>query len=389
MKAMPDMAQRQGRNEQPDTGIELGPCANHVSARLLDIQAEPEPACRCGGAACAECQATRVAECLAVDRAKKLFGADYANVRPHSASQAIEMIRDALLQYGDVVLDIAALRAEPGKAARRHKSQSGEIDYARLRALARKHRPRIISARFPDDCRALDFALLRSVADEIEACLHIDITPVAGMIAAGLYPNPVGIADVVTAATDGSLRGPAGGMILAKSRRDLEYRIAAAVMARLPASTAASTSAGASFAAKAQAFKEALDDGFIFYQCSVLANAAAMLDVFAARGHDIVGDRNHDASFTIGLHEGETAERLAARLAQAGIHVGIDTACPAGRSGMQIGASAITTRGFRLAEAKALASLVCDLLDRPEDALTAARVRREVGRLRQRFPVPA
>jgi glycine hydroxymethyltransferase len=385
MKAMPAMAQGQGRNGQPDAGIELAPFANHVSARLLDIQAEPERTCYCGGSACAECQAARVDECLAVDRAKKLFGAGYANVRPHCASQAVEVVHTALLQYGDKLLDIAGLRAVSGKATHRHKAQSGEIDYARLRALAKKHRPRLVTARFPDACRALDFPLLRAVADEIEARLHVDITPVAGMVAAGLYPNPVGMADVVTVGTDGSLRGTAGGVILARSHQALGDRIDAAAAACAPA--------GASFAAKAQVFKEALDDGFISYQCSVIANAAAMLEVFAARGHDIVGNRNHDASFTIGLrgkeHEGETAARLAARLEQAGIHVGINTACPAGDAGMQIGASAITTRGFRLAEAKALASLVCDLLERPDDALTAARVRREAWRLCQRFPVPA
>lgn len=381
MKAMPAMAQRQGRSRQPDAGIELAPFANHVSTRLLDIQAEPERTCHCGGAGCAVCLAARLDECLAVDRAKKLFGAGYANVRPHCASQAVKVVHTALLQYGDKVLDVAGVRVEPGKAAQRRKAQSGEIDYARLRALARKHRPRLISARFPDACRALDFPLLRAVADEFDACLHIDITPVAGMIAAGFYPNPVGVADVVTAATDGSLRGPAGGVILARSRQELGDRIDAAAAGCAPA--------GVSFAAKAQVFKEALDDGFISYQCSVIANAAAMLEVFAARGHDIVGNRNHDASFTLGLREGETAARLAARLGQCGIQVGIDTACTAGGTGMQIGASAITTRGFRLAEAKTIASLVCDLLDRPEDALTKARVRREAGRLRQRFPVPA
>lgn len=375
------MAQGRGRSGQPDAGIELAPFANHVSARLLDIQAEPERTCHCGGGACAECQAARIDECLAVDRAKKLFGAGYANVRPHCTSQAVEVVCTALLQYGDKVLDIAGLRAGPRRVGHRHKVPSGEIDYARLRELARKHRPRLISARFPDACRALDFTHLRAVADEFEAFLHVDITPVAGMIAAGLYPNPVGVADVVTAATDGSLRGPAGGVILARSGQELGGRIDAAAMA--------CTSAGASFAAKAQAFKEALDDGFVSYQCSVIANAAAMLDVFVARGHDIVGNRNHDASFTIGLREEETAARLAARLGQCGIHVGIDTACTTGGTGMQIGASAITTRGFRLAEAKTIASLVCDLLARPEDALTKARVRREIGRLRQRFPVPA
>ncbi len=380
MKAMPAMAQRQGRSGQPDAGIELAPYANHISARLVDIQAEPERTCHCGGA-CVECQAARIDECLAVDRAKKLFGAGYANVRPHCASQAVEVVHTALLQYGDKVLDIAGLRAVSNKPAHRRKTQSGEIDYVRLRTLAKKHRPRLISARFPDACRALDFPLLRAIADEIEARLHMDITPVAGMIAAGLYPNPVGVADVVTAATDGSLRGSAGGVILARSHQELGDRINAA--------SAACTPAGASFAEKAQVFKEALDDGFVSYQCSVIANAAAMVEVFAARGHDIVGNRNHDASFIIGLHEEETAARLAAWLEQAGIHVGIDTACPAGGPGMQIGASAITTRGFRLAEATALASLVCDLLERPDDALTAARVRREARRLRQRFPVPA
>lgn len=381
MKAMPAMTQGRGRSGQPDAGIELAPFANHVSERLLEIQAESERTCRCGGVACAECQAARIEECAAVDRAKKLFGAGYANVRPYCVSQAVDVVHTALLQYGDKVLDIAGLRAESGNAIRRRKTASGEIDYARLHLLARKHRPRIISARFPDACRALDFSFLRTVADEIEAWLHIDITPVAGLIAAGLYPNPIGVADIVTAATDGSLRGPTGGVILARSGQGLEHRIDPAAAACAPA--------GASFAAKAQALKEALDDGFVSYQCSVIANAAAMLEVFAARGHDIVGNRNHDASFTIDLPEGETAARLAVRLARAGIHVDIDTACPAGGTSVQIGASAITTRGFRLAEAKALASLVCDLLERPEDVLTVARVRREAGRLRRRFPVPA
>lgn len=380
---MPVMAQgqgqRQGKSRQPDACIELAPCANHVSARLLGIQAEPERTCHCG--ACAKCQAARIDQCLAVDRAKKLFGAGYANVRPHCASQAIEVVRAALLQDGDKVLDIAGLRVGPGKAAHRNKVQAGEIDYARLRALASTHRPRLISARFPDACRALDFPLLRAIADEFDARLHIDITPVAGMIAAGLYPNPVGVADVVTAATDGSLRGPAGGVILARSH--LEFG------ARIDAAAAACARGGASFAAKAQVFKEALDDGFVSYQCSVIANAAAMLEVFGARGHAIAGNRNHGASFTIELRGEEAAARLAARLEQAGMHVGIDSASPLGGSGMQIAASAITTRGFRLLEAKALAALVCDLMERPDDALTAARVRREAGRLRGRFPVPA
>lgn len=374
------MAQGQGRRGQPDNGIDLAPFANHVSARLLAMREEQEPACHCGRSACAQCQADRVDERLAVERAKKLFGADYANVRPHCASQAVEVVRKALLQTGDMMLDIAGLRAQPGKPVQRRKAASGEIDYARLRALARKHRPRIISARFPDACRALDFPLLRAIADEIDAYLYVDITPVAGMIAAGFYPNPVGVADVVSTATDGSLRGPAGAVILARSRQGFEDRIDTAAMDCV--------SAGAAFAAKAQAFKEALDDGFVSYQSSVIANAAAMLEAFAARGHDIVGNRNHDASFTVGPREGETVALHAARLGKCGIHVGIDTACTTGGAGMQIGASAITTRGFRLAEANALASLVCDLLERPDDTLTAARVRREAGRLRQRFPVP-
>lgn len=375
--------------------IELSPSANHVSARVLELQAAALASqCNdgCSGiTACARCQAARIDECVAIDRVQRLFDAAYANVQPHSAAQAAALVYRALLADGDTVLDLT--RAGGGQGERTHQaaadgktfktvryrlnSHSGEIDEDKLRALARMHRPRMIAARFPDVFRAVNMSKLREIADQIGAYLYIDITQVAALIATGLYPNPIAITDIMTSATDGALRGPPGGVILARPNPGIEAKISATVAAgamREPDKTL--------IAAKAQAFREALDPRFVAYQCQVIANARAMLDVFVARSYRTIGNGEHDASFVVDLADrGFSGEQAAALLTRTGIRVAGAPPCTAAGGGIRIGASAITTQGFAVPQAESVARLICDALDRTGDRAMLVRVRQEVTRL--------
>jgi glycine hydroxymethyltransferase len=359
-----------------------------MSARARELQAAAL-ARRClegcsGPASCTQCQAARIEECVAVDRVKKLFDADYANVRLHSASQAASVVCKALLAGQATVLELNDKRTKrvSDRVAAGAKASRKEIDYGKLSVPATTGKPRMISASYSDACPVLNLSKLRAIADQLGAYLHIDITHVAGPIAAGLYPNPIAIADVVTTATDGTLRGPSGGVILARPNPDVEKKIEATI-----ATEVVQSPHKALIAAKAQAFKEALDADFISYQCQVIANARAMLEVFLARGYRMTGHAGNGASFSIDLSgNGIAGERVARLLKKIRIHVDDPGSCVTA-DGIRIGASAMTTRGFTVAESVSVASLICDVLSDGDEAFFIAHTRREVDRLCKRFPV--
>ncbi len=395
---------RQEARRQEDH-VELIASENYASPAVLAAQgsllsnkyAEGYPGRRYYGG----CEHVDVVETLAIERAKKLFGAEYVNVQPHSGSQANQAVYLAFLKPGDTILGMSLAHGghlshgaavnSSGKLYRAISyglDASEVLDYAELERLALEHNPRIVVAGASAYSLAIDWQRLRRIADEAGALLMADIAHYAGLVAAGLYPNPVGIADVVTTTTHKTLRGPRGGMILAQAEH--ERALNAAIFPGLQGGPLMHV-----IAAKAVALGEALRPEFRDYQVQVVKNAKAMAAALAGRGLRIVSGRTECHMFLVDLRaKGITGKEAEEALGRA--HVTLnknaiphDPQKPAVTSGIRIGTPAITTRGFAEAEAERLARLVADVLEDPAGEATLARACREVTALCAKFPVYA
>ena len=383
--------------------IELIASENYASPAVLAAQgsaltnkyAEGYPGKRYYGG----CEYVDIAEELAIDRAKKLFGAEYANVQPHSGSQANQAVYAAVMKPGDVMLGMSLAHGGhlthgaavnfSGKifqAFHYGLDEDEEIDYDQVEHLAKGHRPKLIVAGGSAYSLTIDWKRFRRIADGVGAKLMADIAHPAGLVAAGLYPSPVGIADFVTTTTHKTLRGPRGGMILAG--KEHEKALNAAVFPQLQGGPLMHV-----IAAKAVAFKEAASKEFRRYQEEVLANARVMAKVLAERGMRIVSGRTDCHLCLVDLRKkGITGKRAEDVLESAHITVNKnaipnDPEKPAVTSGIRIGTPAVTTRGFEEFEAEQVANLIADVIDAPEDEATIARVREQARALCRRFPV--
>ncbi len=386
--------------------IELIASENYASPRVLAAQgsqltnkyAEGYPGKRYYGG----CEYVDVAERLAIDRVKQLFGADYANVQPHSGSQANAAVYMALLSPGDTILGMSL--AHGGHLTHGAKvnfsgklyhavqygidDKTGEIDYGQVEKLAREHKPKMIVAGFSAYSRVVDWQRFREIADSVGAYLFVDMAHVAGLIAAGIYPSPVAIADVTTSTTHKTLRGPRGGLILAKANPDIEKKLNSSIFPGTQGGPLMHV-----IAAKAVAFKEALSPEFKTYQIQVLANARAMVEVIMQRGYKVVSGGTDDHLFLMDLvDKGITGKDAEAALGEAHITVNKnavpnDPQSPFVTSGIRIGTPAATTRGFKEKEVRALAGWVCDILDHMQDPAVRKKVQGEVQKLCARFPV--
>lgn len=328
------------------------------------------------------CEYVDIAEELAVERAKELFGADYANVQPHSGSQANAAVYQALCEPGDTVLGMSLADgghlthgAKPSFSGKTYNAiqygldnATGEVDYAQVEALALEHKPKMIIAGFSAYSRIMDWQRFRDIADKVGAYLMVDMAHVAGLVAAGCYPNPVPIADVVTTTTHKTLRGPRGGLILARANEALEKKFNSAVFPGGQGGPLMHV-----IAAKAISFKEAMSDEFKTYQQQVVVNARAMAATFIERGIDIVSGGTDDHLMLVNLiGKDYTGKDADAALGQANITVNKnavpnDPRSPFVTSGLRVGTPAITTRGFSEAETVELTHWMCDVLASLED----------------------
>jgi glycine hydroxymethyltransferase len=398
-KAIEDEKARQ------EAHIELIASENYTSSRVMAAQgscltnkyAEGYPHKRYYGG----CEYVDVAEDIAIARVKQLFGADYANVQPHSGSQANAAVYMALLQPGDTVLGMSLsdgghlTHGSPvnfsGKiyhAVQYPVNAEGFIDYEQVEALALEHKPKMIVAGFSAYSRVIDWARFREIADKVGAYLMVDMAHVAGLVAAGLYPNPVPYADVVTSTTHKTLAGPRGGIILAKANPELEKKFNSAVFPGGQGGPLMHV-----IAAKAVAFKEALSDEFKETQKQVIKNAQAMVKVMLDRGYKIVSGGTDNHLFLVDLIDKDiTGKDAEAALGRANITVNKNTVpneprSPFVTSGLRMGTPAITTRGFKEAEATMLAGWICDILDDINNETVIGEVKAKVAELTARFPV--
>ncbi len=386
--------------------IELIASENYASPRVMEAQgsvltnkyAEGYPGRRYYGG----CENVDVAEQLAIDRVKQLFGADYANVQPHSGSQANAAVYMALLNPGDVVLGMSLADGGhlthgskvnfSGKLYEAHQyglnPDTGEIDYEQVEALAREHKPKMIVAGFSAYSQIVDWQRFRDIADEVGAWLLVDMAHVAGLVAAGVYPSPVGIADVTTSTTHKTLRGPRGGVILAKSNPEVEKKLNSLVFPGTQGGPLMHV-----IAAKAVAFKEAMEPEFKTYQQQVVTNARAMAEVMQQRGYKVVSGGTENHLFLVDLIEKPmTGKEADAALGAANITVNKnsvpnDPESPFVTSGLRIGTPAVTTRGFGEAECRDLAGWICDVLDDHRNEAVIAAVRDKVLDICRRYPV--
>ncbi len=399
-------AAMEGERRRQEDHIELIASENYTSPRVLAAQgsvltnkyAEGYPGRRYYGG----CEYVDIAEQLAIERARQLFGADYANVQPHSGSQANAAVYLALLAPGDTLLGMSldhgghlthgAKVNFSGKLFNAVQygvvAATGLIDYEQLERLAREHRPKLIVAGFSAYSRVIDFTRFRSIADSVGALLFVDMAHVAGLVAAGLYPNPVPIADVVTTTTHKTLRGPRGGLILARANE--------AITKKLNSMVFPGTQGGPLMhviAAKAVALLEALQPEFRAYQLQVLANARAMSAALAARGLNIVSGGTDNHLFLVDLGKRNfTGKDADAALGAANITVNKnavpnDPRPPSIASGLRIGTPAVTTRGFGEAEVRQVAEWIVEVIEAEGAAAVIERVRGEVLTLCRRFPV--
>ncbi|QGW77992.1 aminotransferase class I/II-fold pyridoxal phosphate-dependent enzyme [Pseudomonas alkylphenolica] len=391
--------------QRQEDHIELIASENYTSPQVMQAQgteltnkyAEGYPGKRYYGG----CEHVDVVEQLAIDRAKQLFGAGYANVQPHSGSQANAAVYLALLQAGDTLLGMSlahgghlthgAKVSASGKlynAVQYGIDANGLIDYDEVERLAVEHKPKMIVAGFSAYSKTLDFPRFRQIADKVGAYLFVDMAHVAGLVAAGLYPNPLPYADVVTTTTHKTLRGPRGGLILAKADPELEKKLNSAVFPGGQGGPLMHV-----IAAKAVCFKEALEPGFKDYQLQVIKNAQAMAEIFRQRGYDVVSGGTDNHLFLVSLiRQGITGKDADAALGRAHITVNKnavpnDPQSPFVTSGLRIGTPAVTTRGFQVPECRALATWICDILDHLGDADVEAQVARQVAELCKLFPV--
>ena len=396
----------QGECRRQEEHIELIASENYASPRVMEAQgtvltnkyAEGYPGKRYYGG----CEHVDVIEQLAIDRAKKLFGADYANVQPHSGSQANSAVYMALLEPGDTVLGMSLAHGGhlthgskvnfSGKIYRAFQyglnPETGEIDYAEVEKLAKEHQPKMIMAGFSAYSRVVDWQKFRDIADSVGAYLVVDMAHVAGLIAAGEYPSPVQIADVTTTTTHKTLAGPRGGLILAKANEELEKKLNSAVFPGGQGGPLMHV-----IAAKAVCFKEAMSGEFKVYQQQVLTNARAMAQVFIDRAYKIVSGGTDDHLFLLDLIDKDiTGKDADAALGRANITVNKnavpnDPRSPFVTSGLRIGTPAITRRGFKQAEAEELAGWICDILDDMGNEAVVETVKAKALELCARFPV--
>jgi glycine hydroxymethyltransferase len=396
----------QGENHRQEAHIELIASENYASPRVLEAQgsvltnkyAEGYPGKRYYGG----CEFVDIAEQLAIDRAKQLFGADYANVQPHSGSQANAAVYMALLEPGDPILGMSLAHgghlthgAKVNFSGRLYQAvqygldeATGEIDYAQVERLALECRPKMIVAGFSAYSRVVDWPRFRAIADQVGAYLVVDMAHVAGLVAAGVYPNPLPVADVVTTTTHKTLRGPRGGLILARANPEIEKKLNSLVFPGTQGGPLMHV-----IAAKAVAFKEALEPEFVDYQKQVIANARAMAGIFIERGYKIVSGGTDNHLFLLDLiAQGLTGKAADAALGRASITVNKnavpnDPQSPFVTSGIRIGSPAITTRGFKERECRELTGWICDILDDLANEAVIDRVRGQVAELCSRFPV--
>ena len=399
----------QDEERRQEEHIELIASENYTSPQVMVAQgtvltnkyAEGYPGKRYYGG----CEYVDVAEELAVERAKELFGADYANVQPHSGSQANAAVYQALCEPGDTVLGMSLADgghlthgAKPSFSGKTYNAiqygldnATGEVDYAQVEALALEHKPKMIIAGFSAYSRIMDWQRFRDIADKVGAYLMVDMAHVAGLVAAGCYPNPVPIADVVTTTTHKTLRGPRGGLILARANEALEKKFNSAVFPGGQGGPLMHV-----IAAKAVSFKEAMSDEFKTYQQQVVVNARAMAATFIDRGIDIVSGGTDDHLMLVNLiGKDYTGKDADAALGQANITVNKnavpnDPRSPFVTSGLRVGTPAITTRGFSEADTVELTHWMCDVLASLEDGTSEqviGEVKAKVLAICQRHPV--
>lgn len=396
----------QAEEKRQEEHLELIASENYASTRVLEAQgsvltnkyAEGYPKKRYYGG----CEYVDIAEQLAIDRVKILFGAAYANVQPHSGSQANAAAYMALLNPGDTILGMSL--ADGGHLT--HGSpvnfsgklyhafqygldpKTGMIDYTQVETLAKKHQPRLIIAGFSAYSRFIDWQKFRDIADSVGAYFLVDMAHVAGLVAVGLYPSPVSIADVTTSTTHKTLRGPRGGLILAKENPEIEKKLNSSIFPGTQGGPLMHV-----IAAKAVSFQEALLPEFKTYQMQVIANAKKMAAIMMERGFKIVSGGTDNHLFLIDLIDkkitGKAAETAldAAYITVNKNAVPNDPLSPFITSGLRLGTPAMTTRGMGLKEAERIAHLVCDVLEDIENTTNIERIKQEVLTLCQKFPV--
>ncbi|MGB1236978.1 MAG: serine hydroxymethyltransferase [Pseudomonadales bacterium] len=399
-------AAMQAEEARQEEHIELIASENYTSPRVMQAQgsgltnkyAEGYPGKRYYGG----CEHVDVVEQLAIDRAKELFSANYANVQPHSGSQANAAVYMALCKPGDTILGMSLAHgghlthgATVSFSGRIYNAvqyglhpETGEIDYADVERLAQEHKPKMIVAGFSAYSQVVDWQRFRDIADKVGAYLFVDMAHVAGLVAAGVYPSPVPFADVVTTTTHKTLGGPRGGLILGNPSEELQKKLDFAVFPESQGGPLMHI-----IAAKAVCFKEALEPGYAEYQKQVVLNAKKMAEVFIERGINIVSGGTENHLFLVDLigkdYSGKDAD---AALGRANITVNKnsvpnDPRSPFVTSGLRIGSPAITRRGFKEAEAAQLTHWVCDVLDNMGDASVEERVKQQVIELCKGLPV--
>ena len=392
--------------QRQEDHVELIASENYTSPAVMEAQgsqltnkyAEGYPGKRYYGG----CEYVDIAEQLAIDRLKQLFDADYANVQPHSGSQANQAVYFALLQPGDTILGMSLAHGGhlthgakvniSGKlfnAVQYGVDADGLIDYDEIQRLATEHKPKMLIGGFSAYSQKIDWARMRQIADSVDAIFFVDMAHVAGLVAAGVYPNPLPHAHVVTSTTHKTLRGPRGGIIVAKDpSEELVKKLQSIVFPGIQGGPLMHV-----IAAKAVAFKEALDPEFKAYQQQVVKNAQAMAKVIVERGYKIVsgGTENHLMLVDM-IGKGITGNDAEAALGKAHITVNKnavpnDPQKPFVTSGLRIGTPAVTTRGYQEADCVELANWLCDVLDAPRDEAVIARVRDAVTAQCRKFPV--
>ncbi len=392
--------------QRQEDHVELIASENYASPRVLEAQgsvltnkyAEGYPGRRYYGG----CEHVDVAEKLAIERAKALFGADYANVQPHSGSQANAAVFLALINPGDTILGMSL--AHGGHLTHGAKvnfsgklfnavqygldEATGLIDYEAMASLAAEHQPKMIIGGFSAYSQVADWARMREIADSVGALLVVDMAHIAGLVAAGVYPSPVPYADVVTTTTHKTLRGPRGGLILARSNEAIEKKLNSLVFPGTQGGPLMHV-----IAAKAVAFKEALEPEFVAYQEQVIKNAKALAAVMIERGYNVISGGTENHLFLLDLGERAlTGKDAEARLGEAHITVNKnavpnDPRSPFVTSGLRLGTPAITTRGYLEEDTRQLGHLICDVLDAPQDDAVLQRVREAVTAQCRRLPV--
>ncbi len=393
-------------NERQEAHIELIASENYTSPRVMEAQgsvltnkyAEGYPGKRYYGG----CEYVDIAETLAIDRAKTLFGADYANVQPHSGSQANAAVYMALLDPHDTVLGMSLAHgghlthgAKVNFSGKIYNSvqygldeESGEVDYLQVEALAQEHKPKMIVAGFSAYSRIMDWERFSQIAEAVGAYLMVDMAHVAGLVAAEIYPNPISHADVVTTTTHKTLRGPRGGLILARANETIEKKINSLVFPGTQGGPLMHV-----IAAKAVALKEAMEPEFKDYQQCVVKNAKTMVDVFGERGYKIVSGGTDDHLFLLDLIDKDiTGKDADAALGRANITVNKnavpnDPRSPFVTSGLRLGTPAVTTRGFGQQEITRMTHWICDILDDIENETLIDETREKVKLLCASFPV--